>query len=541
ETASHADLDGMAGRVARGLRAAGVAPGDLVAVRLGPGVQLIATLLGVLKAGAAFLPIGLDEPSGRVRALLDRSSPRLLVCAGDEPGYACRPVARLMEEPDAEEVPPPRSEPDSLAYALRTSGSTGEPKVVLVEHGGIVNAVRWKCGEYGLSGGHRMLPLFGCAFDGFILNVFAPLAAGAAVVLMEEGAERDPRAIAETIERHRVTHLAAAPIVYRAVLGQARAGRLGSLTSVTLAGDVAHPDTLSRSAARVSNEYGPAECSVVAAYAARIGPRAPTVIGRPIDNADVYVLDPDRRLLPPGITGEVYIGGAGLARGYLGDEELSRREFVEWRDRRLYRTGDLARWLPDGTLEYRGRDARHLKIRGVRANLGEVTRCLLDHPRVSDAVVTVAGEDAIGAAVVLEGEASGLAGHLATRLPPHLMPACLLPVPEIPLLQSGKPDLAAITLLLEGALGVGDAQPPATSIERDLVGLWRDILRTDDVGVNQSFFALGGHSLTATVLLAEIHERFGVELSLNEVFARSTVRELAAAIAGAAGGGPTGR
>lgn len=543
--ASYVDLDRMANCVARRLHEAGLTAGDIVAVRLRPGVPMVATLLGVLKLGAAFLPISLEEPADRMRSLLAGSWSRALLSMRDEPDGDVNdrqlviPVAQLLVGWEARgDWRPPSTPALGDAYVLHTSGSTGEPKAVPVAHSGIVNSVGWKAREYEFSGDDRILPLFGYTFDGFILNVFASLASGATVILMEERAARDPRVIAETIRQQQVSHVVAAPIVYQSVLGQARPGQLDCLRSVALAGDVAEPETLARSphGLPISNEYGPTETSVVATFNPRIGPDGPGVIGRPVDNTNVYVLDRDRRLLPPGIVGDLYIGGVGVVRGYLAEEDLTRESFVDWRGQRLYRTGDLARWLPDGNLEYGGREERYRKIRGIRVDLAEVRRCLLDHPDVRAAVVITAGTDAaplIGAAAVLDGQTNEneLQDYLRQRLPSSSMPSRILTLSHIPLGDSGKPDVAAVRRLLDDALGVGNADLPSTEIERELADIWRTVLELDEVGVDQNFFALGGHSLTATVLLAEIHERFGVELALNEVLSRATIREFARMIA----------
>lgn len=527
QSVTYAQLEAMAEAAAGRLVALGVEPGARIALRLPGGIDLVAALLGVLKAGAAFVPISLSDPPNRVDRLLGRCPPRLLV--GTFAGVPRVDVADLV----APGPGPGRATAGTAAYVMFTSGTSGEPKGVVIEHRGIVNAIAWKMREYAFSPRHRVLPLFGYEFDGFVLNLFAPLCAGAAVVLLDDEERRHPARIAAAVGTRGVTHLAAAPLLYDALLDHAT--QLRSLERVTLAGEVAHPDTIARGRrlaphVHISNEYGPTEGSVVSTHRRELSAESVNVIGRPIANVSVYVRDERGDLVPPGVVGEIFLGGRGLARGYLGEDGDD--AFSHWNGERLYRTGDLGRWLPDGEIEFRGRRERYVKVRGRRVDLEEIRGAITKQVAVRDALVLHVGDSTDGmlVAFVVAESLEGLDASLRRELPPHLVPGRLLRLDALPLGAGGKLDVAALRARLHEPWTVA---PPGNDVERRLIDIWRRVLETERVGVDDSFFALGGHSLRAVRLLTEIHGAFGVELQLSQIFSAHTVRRLAAIVASA--------
>ncbi|HLG54333.1 MAG TPA: amino acid adenylation domain-containing protein [Vicinamibacterales bacterium] len=541
--ATYAELDATADVIARNLTDLGVEPGDTIGLRLGRPIDSVATMLAAVRCGAAFAPIGLSEPPNRLRRLLDRCRATLLVTndsgADEAPGVRTATISRLLAPCDT--VLPESADrsrrADAAAYVIFTSGTSGDPKAVVVEHRGIVNAITWKIREYSLATGRRVLPLFGYEFDGFVLNVFASLCSGATVVLMDDDDRRQPGRVAACIDDERVTDVVAAPLLYDAVLAHVSGEQLRSLARVTLAGEAAAPETivLSKRVAphvQVSNEYGPTENSVVSTYREELSADSVTVIGKPIDNVTTYILDDLRNLVPSGAIGEVCVGGRGLARGYALGDAIIQESFVDVRGERLYQTGDLACWLPDGNIEFRGRRERYVKLRGQRIDLEEIRAAIVKFADVTDAVVLLEGDGTDGvlcACVVVgsEGSLDGLEACLRQELPPHLIPNRFIPVSALPLSAGGKVDIRALRATIGDAATIADRALPSNDIERRLIEMWRGILETDRIGVDDSFFALGGHSLKAVRLLADIHEVFGIELRLNQVFAANTVRQLA--------------
>lgn len=511
---TYRDLDEMADKAAANLVSRGVKPGDRVVLQFNRGVEMIVAVLGVLKTGAAFVPVSPDEPEERLNYILKETAPRLL-------------LKNVQYSDDKFDVEFDNRTP---AYIIFTSGTTGVPKGVVVEHRAIVNANIWRKKVYDLS---VELLLFAYNFDGFILNLFTPLISGATVVLIDDA--KDPKAIAECIVKNKVTHFTAVPALYQAILEQSTKEQLASLKSVTLAGDVAERKTILLSNVAMSNEYGPTENAVVSTFHQQLEPGSAKVIGKPIDNVNAYILNAKQNPVPVGIFGELYLGGAGVAREYLNNPELTAKAFISYKGDRLYRTGDAARWLPDGNIEFKGRIDQQIKLRGFRIELEEIRSCILINNAVQDAAVVMLGENAdagLYACVTLKQHISmdDLTAHVSSRLPHYMVPQQFIALPNIALTESGKHDLTAIKAAIKQHNEKSEKEVPLNEVEQKLVKLWKDILKLQQVGVNQNFFSLGGHSLKATSLLFEIHKTFKVDLPLKQIFITNTIRELAKVI-----------
>ncbi|WP_328375645.1 non-ribosomal peptide synthetase [Micromonospora zamorensis] len=542
ERLDYAGLDRRANQLGRYLAELGVGPESLVAVNLDRGVDLVVALLGVWRAGAAYLPLDPTHPAERRRWLLADSGTRVLLTRNalrDEatPGQVvCLDAdrARIAACPDTAAVRSP--DPDSVAYAIYTSGSTGQPKGVLITHSGIGNRVTWTIREHGLGPGDRVLQKTSVSFDAAGWEFFAPLASGGTVVLAPDGAHRDPAALVAAVIRHRITVLQGVPSVFGRLVDQPGWADCTSLRLVFSAGEPLHADLCRRLTVtpdvRVWNTYGPTECAidVTAHPVGTAQPTGPVPIGRPLPNVRVQVLDADRRPVPVGVVGELYIGGANLGRGYLHRPDLTAERFVPDEygppGARLYRTGDQVRWRGDRSLEFVGRTDHQLKVNGVRIEPAEVEAVLAAHPDVQAAVVVghtdPAGRPQIAAYVAGRRslDPAALRAFCVGRLPEALVPAVFQPVAEFPLTASGKIDRSALPAI--DPLDRPALRPPRTAAERTVAAIWRELLDVDQVGVDDDFYQLGGSSLVTLMLESRLSGAAGT-VTLRDLLTHTTV------------------
>ncbi len=553
EALTYEELDARADRLARRLRALGVGPEVPVAVCAGNSPGLLVAVLATWKAGGAFVPLDPSYPRERLRFVLeDAGAPVVLTLAHLKallPPHRGRVLlldADAAADGDAGEpaAAAPGADPENLAYVIYTSGSTGTPKGVRVEHGSLAGTLLGACGALGFGAGDVMPSLASFAFDIWLLETFAPLLAGGAVRLVPRERVRDAEALVDALAD--CTALHAVPALMREVAGVARARGGDALPRLRLAlvgGDAVAPDLLDDmrdafSGARVHVLYGPTEAAIVcASFAVPAEGSVPRrMIGRALPGAGLHVLDEGGDPVPDGTAGELWVGGPGVARGYLGRPELTAEKFVPdalsgAAGSRLYRTGDRASRLPDGALEFLGRVDQQVKVRGFRIEPGEVEGVLSGHPAVRDAAV-VARDDAPGGTrlvgyVVPEGGAAAspaeLRAWLGERLPEHMVPSALVVLEALPLTPTGKVDRRA----LPAPEAAGGHVAPRTPTEALLAGLWAELLGTERVGATDDFFALGGHSLLAGRLAARVRARLGVDLPVRAVFDAPTLEELA--------------
>ncbi|GAA2357557.1 hypothetical protein GCM10010404_07990 [Nonomuraea africana] len=494
-TLTYRELTERAAALAGALGERGVGTGSLVAVRLSRGPGMLVALLGVAMSGAAYLPVDPDYPQARVSYVLEDSG-AALVLTDDLPSGAPRVV---------------RPRPGDTAYVLYTSGSTGRPKGVVVPHRALTNFLLAMRSLVGCTPSDVWLALTSLSFDISALELYLPLVTGGTVVIADADTARDGAALSRLIADTGVTHVQATPSGWRVLL----TGELPPLTALA-GGEPLPPKLAAELRARVGrlvNMYGPTETTIwstaweVPADPARVS------IGRPIANTTVHVD------APLGVPGELLIGGAGLATGYLGRPELTAERFVEHAGERVYRTGDLVRRLPDGTLEFLGRTDNQVKLRGHRVELGEIEAVLESCPGVTQAVTAVR-DDLLVAYVV--GAAEGLREHAAAQLPGYMVPAVVVELDALPLTPNGKVDRTALPS--PGAAGARASTPPRTPHERLVAQVFADVLGVSDVGAEDDFFALGGHSLLATVVTSRLPGRVPV----RELFVRPTVAALAA-------------
>ena len=555
-----AQLRGRAEAIASGLSALGVRVQDTVGILLPRGARPLAALLGVWWVGAAYVPIDPAQPAPRIRGMLADAGVRVLVCDRaalgpllSELGGAV-PVLDLAGLPETAAngpVAPREVPPAAAANVLFTSGSTGRPKAVTVTHGSIAHQLRAFLEMVPLAPSDRVAAVTSFGFDIAILDLLLPLLAGTQVIVADADQARDGGLLRRMLTATGATVLQATPATWRMLTDS---GGVPERVRLRLCGGEALPrdlaDALLRGPdTRLWNLYGPTETTVWSTAALVAPGSEPVDVGSAVAGSRIYVLDRWANPVAPGVTGEVYIGGAGVGRGYVGAPGLTAGCFVpdpfgDQPGARLYRTGDLGRWRPSGRLEILGRADRQMKIRGFRVEAGEIEAALRAHPDVGDAVVTsVAGErpgDVRLAAYVVTGlpdPSVTLREHMRHLLPDYMVPWVFVPLAALPRTTSGKVDHRALP---EPRPGVAAEEPrvaPRTRLEQELADLLAAVLRrSGPVGALDNFFALGGHSLTATQLMARIWTAYGVDLPVRTLFDDPTVAGLAAAVTMAGAG-----
>jgi len=554
ERLTYAELDRQANRLAHRLLALGVAPEEPVAVAVGRSVAMVVALLGVLKAGGAYLPLDPAYPRERLELVLDDSGARVLL--SEEPLLDALPemaasdgtvvcLDRLLaEEPRAAGRPELQVDPESMAYVIYTSGSTGRPKGVVVPHRAIVAFLEAMARRPGLGADDVLLAVTTLSFDIAGFDLFLPLAVGATVWVVDRETAADGARLRDSLAESGATGLQATPSTWRMLRD---AGWQGSPDLRVFAGGEALPpelgDFLARTAAECWNLYGPTETTVWSTVG-RVEPGGGTVsLGRPIANTRVYLLDPFGEPVPAGVAGALFIGGAGVARGYLGRPGLTAERFVPdpfggLPGARLYSTGDLARWRSDGELEFLGRFDHQVKVRGHRIEIGEIEAVLGRHQSVGRAVVAARGSGAdarlVGYVTPMPGEQpeeGALEAHLRAALPGPMVPSRIVVLDRLPLTPNGKVDRRALPDPAPPRSGGGAAGTgPRTAYEEVLAGFFAELLELPAAGPGDRFFDLGGNSLLATRLLARVRSAFGVEVPLRAVFEGPELSEIASRV-----------
>jgi len=570
ETLSYSELDARANRIAHYLESIGAGPETQVGLLVERSAPLIAALLGVLKSGAAYVPLSPQAPVERLAFILENAGIQIVLTEqhlldrlpslwlqtycldSDRELFAAQSPAALAR----------RAAPGHIAYVVYTSGSTGQPKGVMVSHAALVNNISAMNGLYGLSGRDRLLQFVAFSFDVFAQEVFTTLTSGAALILHPNPAELAPLALARLLERQAISVVHIPPAYWHQLvdeLWKSGQGAPGALRLLVVGAESPAVDKLaawarmSRPDSRFINAYGPAEAAITnSAFATmlqaeEIEAMDKVPIGLPAANNRIYILDEKLEPVPDEFVGEIFIGGAGLARGYQSRPDLTAEKFIphpfsDSAGARVYRTGDLSRRRPDGQLEFAGRRDNQVKLRGFRIELDEIDIVLNQHPAVRESVVVIredrpgdrrlVGYVALSQGIHDEREAlASITEYLQRKLPAYMTPSPIIALAEMPLTDNGKINRRALPA--PGPLHSPDGEAeaaPRTTVEQIVADIWKQVLGVERLGVFDDFFELGGHSLLATQIISRVRDQFQVEVPLSALFESPTVAGLAMAI-----------
>jgi len=543
KTLTYRELNEKANQLGHLLEEKGAGSDRVIAIMTERSVEMIIGVLSILKAGSAYLPIDPSLPEDRINYMLDICNIKILLTQRrfenkikfkgqimdleDSKIYKCSSLNLTQ-----------RNNSNDLAYIIFTSGTTGNPKGVMIEHQSISNTIQWRKKEYKLDSKDNVLQLFSYSFDGFLTSFFTPIVSGAKVILPNEEEAKDPIAIKNLIAFFKITHFICVPILFHVILENLTPEEAKSLKVVTLAGDKISEKTLAKSkevneGLEIVNEYGPTESSVATTIYRNLDMYRVSTIGKPITNTRVYIVDNYQNLQPVGIPGELCISGNGLARGYLNMPDLTNKKFIPnpfMHCEKMYRTGDLVKWLPDGNIEFLGRIDDQVKILGYRIELHEIEARLLEMESVNDAVVLVREDDNESkclCAYITSNERleyQQIRKHLLTTLPDYMVPSYYVQLDRLPVTSSGKVDRKALPEPDKRSVSGVEYVAPGNELEREMCIAWQSILGVERVGVNDNFFHIGGNSIKAMQLVSNLVMNY--EISVNDVFKYPTISTL---------------
>lgn len=560
-TLTYMELNLRANRLARHLRQSGVLPDSLVAICLDRDVSMVVGLLGILKAGGAYVPLDPAYPPNRLRQMLEDASPALVLTQDSLKGTLPIAAAEVISLDTALEAVAARTAEDliaegvgansqNLVYGIFTSGSTGRPKGTAMSHRSMVNLLNWHMNSFGRATGLRVSQFAALSFDVAFQEIFSTLCTGGTLVLVDDWVRRDAYSLEEFLARNLIERLFVPPMMLQSLAEAGRREPLlrNALRDIIVAGDQLRitPHTAQffeqLPDCQLHNHYGPTESHVVTALTLAGSPDQWTelpAIGRPVQNAQIYVLDQWQQPVPVGVLGEIYIGGDQVARGYVGRPDLTAERFIAdpfaaMGSARLYRTGDLARWNRDGLLEYVGRSDDQVKIRGFRIELSEIESQLRRHPQVDQAAVIAreygTGEKRLVAYITVNElervTAEQLRAHMQAAVPEHMVPSAFVVLPQLPLSPNGKLDRRALPAPGLDAYTVGKYEAPRGEIECVLATIWQKLLKVERVGRGDNFFELGGHSMLIVQMLEQLR-RVGIAVEVRRVFESPILADLA--------------
>jgi amino acid adenylation domain-containing protein len=554
-TMTYAQLNRRANQLANHLRMLGVAPERKVAICADRSMEMMVAVLATLKAGGAYIALDPSSPPERIAYTLDNSTPVVVLVhgLGDSVvrgcGFVDRPLlnlhfdAHLWQDQGTENSSSERTglTPQNLAYVIYTSGTTGVPNGVMVEHRSVLARIEYAISSYAMTAHDRCLQFASLGFDASVIQMFPGLCVGAALVIRGQDL-LTPKDLVKLIRKHRITIADVPPSYLDEILAQGAQSELKNLRVLITGGEATLAETIRGQSFhyRLLNEYGPTEASVVATCfemhaGTPIDNRAVYVpIGRPIDNTTVYLLDERLQPVPTGTVGEIYIGGVGVARGYLGSPELTAKRFITDRftdtpEARLYRTGDLGRWSPEGNIIFLGRNDFQVKIRGFRIELGEIEAKLASLEGVREALVLVRedepGVKRLVAYYLSDGSLTieRIRERLSKQLPDYMVPSAFVPMEAWKLTPNGKVDRSALAGPEGDAYARREYEAPVGKLEKALAAIWSELLKIDRVSRHDNFFELGGQSLLAIRLISELQSRTGLQMQAHEIFKAQTI------------------
>ncbi|MBB4814892.1 amino acid adenylation domain-containing protein/non-ribosomal peptide synthase protein (TIGR01720 family) [Pseudomonas rhodesiae] len=546
----YAELNRRANRLAHRLIEAGVGPDVRVGLAVERSFDMVIGLLAVLKAGGAYVPLDPDYPRERLAYMLDDSGVQLLLTQA--PLLSQLPIPHGLEtlvlgessfETYSEQNPAVALDGENLAYVIYTSGSTGQPKGAGNRHSALLNRLQWMQEAYGLGAADSVLQKTPFSFDVSVWEFFWPLMTGSRLVIAAPGDHRDPARLIQVINAEQVTTLHFVPSMLQAFLQDAAVSSCRSLQRIVCSGEALPVDAQQQVFAKLPhaglyNLYGPTEAAIDVTHWTCVDEGRDTVpIGRPIANLGCYLLDDNFEPVPVGVLGELYLGGAGLARGYHRRPALTAERFIAHpfvHGERLYRTGDLARYREDGVIEYAGRIDHQVKLRGLRIELGEIEARLLEHEQVREAaVLAVDGKYLVGYLVLHHAGDDWrevLGAHLAEHLPDYMVPAQWVLLEQMPLSPNGKLDRKALPKA-DASLMAREYVAPQSELEQQVAAIWAEVLHVQRVGLHDNFFELGGHSLLATQVVVRLRERLHAEFDVKSIFTAPTLADFSAYVA----------
>ncbi|NOQ25410.1 MAG: amino acid adenylation domain-containing protein [Bacteroidales bacterium] len=549
---TYQEINNKSNQLSGYLRDSGLVIGDRVSLLVERSVDMIIAIFGIVKAGGVYLPIDISYPESRIKFIIENSDSKLVLSQRSNIDLIdlLLPV-HFLEEIELENRETSNLKidvkPKDLSYIIYTSGSTGKPKGVQIEHLSVVNLLYFLQDNYPIKEDDTYLLKTSYCFDVSISELFGWFMGGGRLSILEEGQEKDPEKIIETIYESKVTHINFVPTVFNLfsrLLSDKEKSKLNSLKYIMIAGEALKREDLNEFKKleldiQIDNLYGPTEATVYSSYSTiQLNETETIQIGKPISNNSIYILDGNLNIQPIGVSGELCIGGIGLARAYLKNPELTTEKFIDHpfkEGERLYRTGDLARWLPDGNIEFLGRIDHQVKIRGFRIELGEIESALLKHENIKESVVLAREENNdkyLCAYIVSKEELNHeeLRAYMLAQLPDYMVPSYFVELDKLPLTSNGKINRRALP---SPEVKAGDNYvAPSNEIEEKLVKIWSEILNFDkeDISTTANFFAIGGQSLKATVLVSKINKEFSIEISLGNIFELPTILKLATII-----------
>jgi amino acid adenylation domain-containing protein len=563
---TYRELNRRANQLAHHLRSLGVGPETLVGVYMERSLEMVIGLYGILKGGGAYVPLDPEYPAERISFMLENTQVPVLLTQKHLEQYIPGHSAKLINVDSEWEMIARESEdnletetkPHNLAYVIYTSGSTGRPKGVMNIHRGICNRLLWMQDAYKLSHADRVLQKTTFSFDVSVWEFFWPLLFGATLVVAEPGGHRDTGYLTKTIVDEDITTMHFVPSMLQVFLEDKDVRACKSLKRVICSGEALPYDLQERFFellnAELHNLYGPTEAAVDVTYwACQRGSRLRTVpIGRPIANTQTYILDKYMQPVPIGVSGELHLGGVQIARGYLNRPDLTSEKFIPdpfspEAEARLYKTGDLCRYLPDGNIEYLGRNDFQVKIRGQRIEIGEIESVLAQYPAVREVVVLaredVPGDKRLVAYIVPKQQSKldveELRNSARDKLPSYMVPAAIVLMDAFPLTSSGKVDRRSLPIPERKRQKDKSYVAPQGELERILAGIWEELLQVDKVGVRDNFFDLGGHSLLLVKMVPKLEKAFGRKVSIIDLFQRPNIKAMAEFLSDERKGGPS--
>jgi amino acid adenylation domain-containing protein len=560
EHLSYRQLNQAANQLAHHLKTQGVGPDVTVGICVERSPDMVVGLLAILKAGGAYVPLDPEYPRERLDFIVKDSNPSVLLTqnrlrnALPDSGapVICLDSDRCLWADADDHNPDPATTADNLVYVIYTSGTTGYPKGVMITHRAACNHLYWRQDYFPLTGSDRVLQKASLNFDDSFWEIFEPLTTGAQLVIAHPGKHQDVRYLVHTIVKRKISAFCLVPSVLQLFVEEPKVETCTTLRRVTTGGEILSAEVQQRFFQRLKadlyNGYGPTESTIAVTYwkCQRDDTRTTVPIGRPIGNTQVYLLDARLQPVPIGVPGELHIGGATLARGYLNHPELTTERFIEnplstpgVTSSRLYKTGDRARYLPDGTIEFLGRLDDQVKIRGIRIELGEIEMVLKKHPKVQQVVVIDRNDESVDkrlvAYVVTEDDEALDTGEfrqfLQQTLPAYMIPSVFVKLITFPLTANGKIDRRALPKpKVSDMRAAVTYTAPRTPLEQQLADIWAQILKLEQVGMHDNFFELGGHSLLAMQVIARIHDVIQVEVPLRQLFETPTIEAIALSI-----------